>query len=126
MKTAPDMDQNFLRGTSTGFDGMDWSWGPQFASENAVKQSSLNGIHILSLETCLSGGMASIGKPDWYGVAQEVQSTGFKSQTGAVEGEVCCHVFCDRGMQGQVDLDADGTMKKGVQVNAIESHVNLG
>eukprot|EP00957_Ditylum_brightwellii_P133086 10147891-Ditylum_brightwellii.AAC.1 len=32
---------------------------------------------------------------------------------GAFEGEVCCCEFCDRGVQGHVDLDAGGTMKKG-------------
>ena len=42
----------------------------------------------------------------------EVQNTRFESWMGAVEGRVCCRVSCDRGVQGWVQLDADGTMKK--------------
>eukprot|EP00957_Ditylum_brightwellii_P039836 3015963-Ditylum_brightwellii.AAC.1 len=43
----------------------------------------------------------------------EVRNPGFKSQMGVVEGGICCSAFHDRVVMGWVNLDTDGTMKKG-------------
>eukprot|EP00957_Ditylum_brightwellii_P068235 5180208-Ditylum_brightwellii.AAC.1 len=42
----------------------------------------------------------------------EVGNSGFESWMGAVEGVDCCCAFFNRGVQGWVKLDADGTMYK--------------
>eukprot|EP00957_Ditylum_brightwellii_P150330 11447599-Ditylum_brightwellii.AAC.1 len=53
------------------------------------------------------------GNPEWVvGRGSEVQSTGFKSWTGAIKGGVHCCASCDRVVQGWMKLEADITMKK--------------
>eukprot|EP00957_Ditylum_brightwellii_P054229 4106653-Ditylum_brightwellii.AAC.1 len=47
---------------------------------------------------------------------------------GAVEGGVRCCMFCDRGVQGWVKLEADCTMKKGCESmlqNPTAGYVNV-